>query len=130
MRSAVKARTQAINQIRAILVTAPDTVRVKYLLSSQSACIEACQSINSLGNSSLLEMLSITLKLLANRWLNLSKELKILDKNLKKITTDVAPDLTHQYGVGPYVAATLMVTAGDNPERLKKESSFLQHCVV
>jgi transposase len=30
--------------------------------------------------------------------------------------------------VGNYVAATLLVTAGDNPERLKKESSFAALC--
>jgi len=129
-RSAVKARTQAINQIRAMLVTAPDDVRADYLFSSQTACINACQRINSLGDTPLLEMLSITLKLLANRWLNLSKELKMIDKNLKVLATNSAPDLTQQYGVGPYVAATLMVTAGDNPERLKKESSFAALCGV
>ncbi|WP_196765314.1 transposase [Pseudoalteromonas luteoviolacea] len=35
-----------------------------------------------------------------------------------------------QYGVGSYVAATLMVVAGDNPERLRKESSFASLCGV
>lgn len=129
-RSAVKARTQAINQIRALLVTAPDDVRLKYLKSSQIACIEGCNNIPILGDSTLLEMLSISLSLLAKRWLNLTDELKIIDKNLKKITNAFAPQLMNQYGVGPYVAATLLVTAGDNPERLKKETSFAALCGV
>jgi transposase len=129
-RSAVKARTQAINQIRALLVTAPEDVRLKYLKSSQSACIEGCSNITFLGDSPLLKMLSITLNVLAKRWLNLTDELKIIDKNLKKITNTIAPNLMNQYGVGPYVAATLLVTAGDNPERLKKESSFAALCGV
>lgn len=129
-RSAVKARTQAINQIRALLVTAPDDVRLKYLKSSQLACIEGCNNITVLGGSTLLEMLSISLNLLAKRWLNLTEELKIIDKNLKEITRTTAPNLMNQYGVGPYVAATLLVTAGDNPERLKKESSFAALCGV
>jgi transposase len=38
--------------------------------------------------------------------------------------------LLEQYGVGSYVAATLMVTAGDNPERLKEEPSFAALCGV
>lgn len=41
-----------------------------------------------------------------------------------------APNLLEQFGVGPYVAATLLVAAGDNPERLKKESSFAALCGV
>jgi transposase len=75
-------------------------------------------------------MLSISLNLLAKRWLNLTEELKNIDKNLKKITRATAPTLMSQYGVGPYVAATLLITAGDNPERLKKESSFAALCGV
>lgn len=39
-----------------------------------------------------------------------------------------APTLIEQYGVGNYVAATILVTAGDNPERLKNESSFAVLC--
>lgn len=129
-RSAIKARTQSINQIRAILVTAPDAIRKRYLITSTFGCIEACENIDTLGDSILLEMLSHSLKILAKRWLNLSEELKILDKNLKALTKARAPLLTQQYGVGPYVAATLLVTAGDNPERLKKESSFAALCGV
>lgn len=129
-RSAVKARTQAINQIRALLVTAPDDVRLKYLKSSQIACIQGCKNMPVLGGSTLLDMLSISLSLLAKRWVNLTDELKIIDKNLKKIANTFAPQLMNQYGVGPYVAATLLVTAGDNPERLKKETSFAALCGV
>ena len=129
-RSAVKARTQSVNQIRAILVTAPDDVRNKYLLKSTYSCVNACNSICSLGDSELLEMLAISLKSLAKRWLDLTEELRILDRNLKRITRSKAPRLTQQYGVGPYVAATLLVAAGDNPERLKKESSFAALCGV
>ena len=75
-RSAVKARTQAINQLRTMLVTAPDDIRLKYLKSSQADCIEGCINMVILEDSVLLKMLSISLKLLAQRWLNLTKELK------------------------------------------------------
>jgi|TARA_B110000211_G_scaffold190730_1_gene217334 transposase len=129
-RSAIKSRTQAINQIRAILVTAPDSIRKQYLVASTRACIEACNNIEKLGNSTLLDMLTVSLKLLAKRWLDLTGELKILDRNLKRLTLSTAPLLTQELGIGPYVAATLLVTAGDNPERLKKESSFAALCGV
>ena len=129
-RSAVKARTQAINQLRTMLVTAPDDIRLKYLKSSQADCIEGCINMVILEDSVLLKMLSISLKLLAQRWLNLTKELKNIDKNIKQLTHTTASNLVSQYGVGPYVGATLLVTAGDNPERLKKESSFAALCGV
>ena len=69
-------------------------------------------------------MLAISLKLLAKRWLVLTEELKILDRNLKRLTLTAAPLLTLELGIGPYIAATLLVTAGDNSKRLKKGSSF------
>lgn len=54
----------------------------------------------------------------------LSQELKTIDKKLKALTNSAASTLLEQYGIGSYVAATLLVAVGDNPERLKKESSF------
>jgi transposase len=127
-RSAVKARTQAINQIRALLVTAPHEVREGYLVPSTTKCISLCSNIISLGDSTRLETLSSMLRLLAMRWLNLTEELKLIEKQLKKLTKTSASQLISRYGVGPYVAATLLVTAGDNPERLRKESSFAALC--
>ncbi len=123
-RSAVKAKTQLINQIRALLVSAPYVVRESYLVPSTTKCISLCSSITSLGDSVMLQTLSAMLKLLSSRRLNLKEELKLIDGQPKKLTKSAAGSLITQYGVGPYVAATLLVTAGDNPERLKKESSF------
>lgn len=50
-----------------------------------------------------------SLKLLSSRWLNLPEELKLIDKQLKKLTKTAAGHLITQYGVGLYVAATLLV---------------------
>ncbi len=129
-RGAVKGKTQAINQVRALLVTAPDDVRKQYLQTSPHACIKACRSITSLGDTPLLEALALSLTLLANRWLSFTDELKKIDKRIKALTQKTASSLLEQYGVGPYVAATLLVTAGDNPERLKNEASFAALCGV
>lgn len=129
-KSAVKARTQAINQVRALLVTAPDGIRSACYVPSSYQCIQACLKLQSEEGSLQIQTLLSTLSLLANRWLSLTEELKIIDKQLKKLTKTAAPHLLEQFGVGPYVAATLMVTAGDNPERLKKEASFAALCGV
>jgi len=100
------------------------------LCSSTYQCIEACISLNEENTTIQTQTLLDMLKLLAFRWQNLTDELKLIDKQLKKLTKKAAPNLLEQFGVGPYVAATLMVAAGDNPERLKKESSFAALCGV
>jgi len=129
-KSAVKARTQAINQIRALLVTAPDEIRSLCYVPSTYQCIEACLSLNEAITTIQTQTLLDMLKLLAFRWQNLTDELRLIDKHMKKLTQMAAPNLLEQFGVGPYVAATLLVAAGDNPERLKKESSFAALCGV
>ena len=43
---------------------------------------------------------------------------------LGRITKEIAPALLDVYCVGPDTAATLLITAGDNPERLRSEAAF------
>ena len=129
-KSAVKAKTQAINQIRALLVTAPEHIRQKCYIPSSYQCVAACKVLKASPGNLLEETLISMLILLAHRWESLSKELKAIDKQLKTLTSSAAATLMEQYGVGSYVAATLLVAAGDNPERLRKESSFAALCGV
>ncbi|EOD5385522.1 transposase, partial [Vibrio parahaemolyticus] len=117
--SAVKARTQAMNQIRALLVSGPDELKQSLYLPKPQACATAC--LAQCSNSS--EPLMISLVLLAQRWNFLNEQVKKLDKALKKLTLSAAQDLVSRFGVGANVAATLLVAAGDNANRLRKESS-------
>jgi len=43
---------------------------------------------------------------------------------MRRITTALAPELVAKAGIGPDTATTLLITAGDNPERLGHEKSF------
>ncbi len=67
-RSAVKARTQVINQLRAILVSGPQEVRDRLWKTRALDCANACARIRSLGDGVLMETLAFTLKSLAKRW--------------------------------------------------------------
>ncbi|AWB68470.1 IS110 family transposase [Saccharobesus litoralis] len=129
-KSSVKAKTQAINQIRALLVTAPEQIREKCYLPSSYQCVSACKELEAEPDNLLEDTLISMLNLLSLRWEALAEELKTIDKQLKKLTSSAASSLLEQYGVGSYVAATLLVAAGDNPERLRKESSFAALCGV
>jgi transposase len=127
-RSAVKAKTQAINQLRALLVTAPDPIRSKLMKSKPEHCVQACIQMRVLGATPLLEALTRTLRILAKRWTVLAAELRELDAMLEALARRAAHRMLDRFGVGPYTAATLMVVAGDNPERLRNDAALAALC--
>lgn len=43
-------------------------------------------------------------------------------RSLTQLTAQAAPELLERFGVGPEVAAQLLVTAGDNPDRPRSEA--------
>lgn len=129
-RSAVKAKTQAINQLRAILVSAPQDIRERLWKVKADQCVAVCAHLRHLGSTTLLRTLTTTLRLLAKRWLMLAAELKELDAVLEHLTSESAPHLREQFGVGPQTAATLIAVAGDNPERLHSEAALAALCGV
>lgn len=129
-RSAVKAKTQAINQLRAILVSTPQDIRERLWKVKAEQCVEGCAHLRHLGATTLLQTLTMTLRLLAKRWQMLTAELKELDAELERLTSQSAPHLREQFGVGPQTAAALIAAAGDNPERLHSEAALAALCGV
>lgn len=127
-RSAVKAKTQAINQLRALLVSAPQPVRERLLKVKTDECARGCAKLRLLGKTPLLRSLTAALRLLATRWLALREELRELDAMLEQLTGQHAKRLRAKFGVGPQTAATLVAVAGDNPERLRNEASLAALC--
>jgi transposase len=69
-----------------------------------------------------------TLRLLAHRIQHLTGETNELTHRIRKVLADHAPQLLERRGVGPDSAAALLITAGDNPERLTTEASFAALC--
>ena len=129
-RSAVKAKTQAMNQLRALLVSAPSFIRDVVLKVKPEHCVAACAKLHLDDASPVLTSLKTTLQLLAKRWTALHDELRVLDKELARLTKLAAPRLLARFGVGPQTAATLLVTAGDNPTRLRNEAALAALCGV
>ncbi len=127
-RSAVKARTQAINQLRSLLISAPDDLRERLWKAKPEQCVTGCARLRNVEGNVLLKTLTATLRLLAKRWLMLSAELKELDAMLDRLTSESAKRLRNQFGVGPQTAAILIAVAGDNPERLRNEAALAALC--
>lgn len=72
----------------------------------------------------------ITLKSRARRYLELHDEIADLDTMITAIVEELAPALVARNSVGHGSAAPLLLTAGDNPERLRSEAGFAALCGV
>ncbi|WP_323138761.1 transposase [Streptomyces mirabilis] len=71
-----------------------------------------------------------TLGLLAHRIGQLSEEIRDVEARLARLVECHAPQLLEVVGIGPDTAVTLLITVGDNPERLDSEASFAALCGV
>ncbi|MHC3941849.1 IS110 family transposase ISMch6 [Paenochrobactrum sp. BZR 201-1] len=72
----------------------------------------------------------IALKSLARRYLELHDEVADLDDMIQAIVKELAPELIACHSIGLNSTAQLLLTAGDNPERLRSEASFAALCGV
>ena len=130
-RAAVKARTQAANQLRNLLVTAPQGLPEPLRGLSTKALVATAVRFrpgDRPGNPQ--EATRFALRSVARRYRSLSEEIAELDIQLARLVAEVAPGLVALPGVGTDHAATLLVAAGDNPTRLKSEASFASLCGV
>jgi len=126
--SAVKARTQAILHLKNLVVTAADELREPLNGLTNKQLVARCARMH---RSSRLDALSATryaLSTLARRHRTLDDEIAELDKLLKQLTANAAPRLLAQAGIGPEIAARLLLIAGDNPTRLRNDSALAALC--
>jgi transposase len=129
--SAVKARTQAINQLKSLLVTGPADLREQLRPLAPAALIVTCARLRPGANlTDPAVAVKTALRRLAIRIHTLNAEIAQADRELRPLVTAAAPRLTALTGVGPDVAGQLLVTAGDNPDRLRSEAGFAHLCGV
>lgn len=129
-RSAVRSRTQAMNQIHSLLVTGPDEVRLWARGQSPARLVERLGRLRPGPVTSPLAATKLALRELARRHQGLSAQIERLDVQLGALVHQVAPRLVALQGVGTEVAGQVLVTAGDNPDRLRSEASFAHLCGV
>src|SRR5262245_18869637 len=72
----------------------------------------------------------IALKSLAGRILELNDEIGALDELIATLVREINPRLLERCGIGIDIAGQLLVTAGDNPGRLRSEAGFAMLCGV
>ena len=129
--SAVKARSQATNQLKALLVTAPAELREQLRHLTKTTLVATCARLRPGADIADPEHATKTaLRRLARRYQYLSEEISAADTELRTLVTAAAPRLIAMPCVGTEVAGQILITAGDNPDRLRSEAAFAHLCGV
>jgi transposase len=138
--SAIRARTQAFNNLFGTMIAAPSEIRDDLVALTRRTFVNRCLELEPetedlIGlidepDRLLLATLRLTLRDLARRWKTLDAEVKTLSRQIQAIVGHVAPELVSLFGVSSEVAGQFLVTAGDNPERIRNEAAFAKLCGV
>ena len=129
--SAVKARSQAINQIKTLIITGPPELREQLRHLPTAKIITVCARLrpgHQLGDPD--QATKTALRRLARRHRQLSEEISDADREIAQLVAEITPELTALPGVGPEVAGQLLTSAGDNPDRITSEAAFAHLCGV
>jgi transposase len=126
--TAVKARTQAINALKALVVTAPEDLREQLRGLSATKLVRAAANLAPGKLDTPAAATKLALRTLAERHQALSAEVKTLDRELRRLVAAAAPGLLELVGVGSESGGALLVAAGDNPGRLHSEAAFSMLC--
>ena len=130
-RSGREQRIQSLNQLRHLVFTAPEPIRVRFKDRPKTGLVsEAANMRPNRGSDPIIYRTNLVIRNLARRVQSLNSEIKTIDQTLVQLINETAPSLLELYGVGVDTAASLLVTAGDNPERLHSERSWAHLCGV
>ena len=122
--SAVHARTQAVNAVHALVVTAPEAIRGRLRELSSTMLLRRCAALRvSSGWSADAQATVMALRCAARRAVALDAEADELQRAISKIVDRVAPALVAEAGVGPITAAVIFC-AWSHPGRCRNEAAF------
>lgn len=128
---AVKARTAALAQLGALIATAPAAFREQLQqCASVHARVTTCARLrcDATRLHQPLHAAKLALRSLSRRILALEAEIASFDQQLTTLLTTLAPRTLAVRGVGAITAAQLLLTAGQNAERITDEAAFAHLC--
>lgn len=128
-RSARKAQQAAWRQIGCLLVNAPAHFRDRYRDLPEARLITTLARSRpdrcaDLDEADILH----ALRTLARRHQSLAEEIADLEQRMRARATRANPALMAIKGVGAVTGAQLLITGGDNPDRLRTSASFAALC--
>lgn len=119
-KGAITARTSAINELKALLVTAPVDLRAL----TTASLVAKCRRFR-LGTAPISELTATkqAMRSAARRIHALTTEADQLQTTIAELVAAVAPQLLQQPGIGPITAAQIYI-AWSHPGRCRNEAAF------
>lgn len=128
-RSARRQRIQSLNQMRHLVFCAPEPIRSRFKDRPKRGLVTEAANMRPRKDSDpILYTTNLVIRNLARRIRSLNTEIKVIDQTLKLLIERTAPSLLELHGIGVDTAASLLVCAGDNPDRLHNERSWAHLC--
>jgi hypothetical protein len=130
-RSARAIRIKTTGQLRHLVITAPDDLRVSLsglttkALITKAAGLRPRPGADPVGHA--IKTAAVTL---ARRVQAINAEISALDTHIETLVKATAPGLLGVYGVGADTAAILLAAAGDNAARIRSEAAWAHLCGV
>ena len=117
--------------MRHLVISAPEPIHQRFKGLSVTALITEATGLRpDRSPDPVTAATKSSLSSLAKRIQFLSTELAMLDEQIAALVAAAAPELLALFGLGPDTAASLLVAAGDNPERLHSEAAWARLCGV
>lgn len=130
-RSAVDTRIETLNQLRHLTFTATPEIRAKFTGLTAISLANTTSSLRPRSGEDVVRYTTlVTIRALGQRVQYLREETKGLNRLLRPLIRETAPELLEVFGVGFDTAAKLLVAAGDNPERIRTEAAWCHLCGV
>src|SRR3954451_13546725 len=127
--TAVKARTQAMLALKAIIVSAPAALREQLeAITGKMALVRHLAALRPGPLTTTTASAKASLRAIARRWLDLDVEIRSHDTHLGQLTERCAPEMVAAHGTGTATAAEMLILVGDDPERIRSEAAFAKLC--
>jgi transposase len=123
-RGAVDARVAAINELKALIITAPVELREQLRHQPNRSLVERCRRLRiTTGADDANAGTKTALRHLARRIDHLDDEIDETDRELKALVLKTAPQLLAEFGVG-VVTAAQVIASWSHPGRCRNEAAF------
>ena len=120
----VRARTAAINELKALVLTSPEELRRELRGLTTTALIKRCAAFRTATKRPVAEQcVRNTMRVVARRIQNFNDEIEVHDVAMKQLVDEAAPQLVAQPGVG-YVTAAMFIIAWSHPGRCRSEAAY------
>lgn len=121
---AINARTAALNQLHALIVIAPDTIRARLRGQTTPILLRRARTLRAAPSTPVDARAIIqTIQLTARRVKQLSREATTLERAIHSLVTQTAPQLLAEPGIGPITAAQVLIS-WSHPGRVRSEAAF------